>query len=277
MLYPTIIAILVLIILALSAAVVILWRRTGQVVDGLDEVSEDALKALYHLSRQSPTVSPCDLIRSAELEPSRYPIIASELQRRRWAELGGDGVRITVAGERRALELIRAHVHGSATLQIRRGSRSPRCTTRQCAVSTWPRLRRWTRLHGNWATRCRPHGDPIPGADGKMPQVDEGTPLTRWPEHRVGRIVHVEDEPPALFSQLAVLGLTPGAQVEVDERMPVQVLVWSGRQRLTLAPAAAERYSSSMRRLRGCRFPRWKSARRAGLSLLVKGSSWLSG
>ena len=82
MLYPTIIAILVLIILALSAAVVILWRRTRQVVYGLDEISEDALKALYHLSRQSPTVSSRDLIRSAELEPSRYPIIAAELQRR---------------------------------------------------------------------------------------------------------------------------------------------------------------------------------------------------
>ena len=109
-------------------------------------------------------------------------------------------------------------------------------------MSTWPRPSRWTRWRGNSATRSStPTAIPSPRADGEMPQVDEGTPLTSWPEHRVGRIVHVEDEPPALFSQLAVFGLTPGAQVEVDERMPVQVLVWSGRQRLTLAPAAAER------------------------------------
>jgi manganese transport protein len=53
-------------------------------------------------------------------------------------------------------------------------------------------------------------------------------------------VVHVEDEPPALFNQLALLGLTPGAQVEVDERMPARLLVWSGRQRLSLAPSAAE-------------------------------------
>ena len=52
--YPIFIAILVLIILAFSITVVILWRRTRQVVFGLDEVAEDALKALYHLGRQSP-------------------------------------------------------------------------------------------------------------------------------------------------------------------------------------------------------------------------------
>ena len=57
MLYPAIIGVLVVIIIALSTAVVILWRRSRQVVFGLDEITEDALKVLYHLSRQSPTVS----------------------------------------------------------------------------------------------------------------------------------------------------------------------------------------------------------------------------
>ena len=85
-----------------------------------------------------------------------------------------------------------------------------------------------------------PHGDPIPPRGGELPR-DGGTPLSRWPERRVGRVVHVEDEPPALLTQLALMGLTPGAQVEVDERTPGRVLVWSGRQRLALAPAAAER------------------------------------
>ena len=49
MFYQVIIAMLVLIIIALSVAVVMLWRRTRQVVYGVDEVAEDALKALYHL------------------------------------------------------------------------------------------------------------------------------------------------------------------------------------------------------------------------------------
>ena len=85
-----------------------------------------------------------------------------------------------------------------------------------------------------------PHGDPIPPRDGEVMR-DRGMPLTRWPERRIGRVIHVEDEPPALLTQLKLMGLTPGAQVEVDERTPGRVLVWSGRQRLALAPVIAER------------------------------------
>ena len=86
--------------------------------------------------------------------------------------------------------------------------------------------------------RFDPHGDPIPTREGDLP-AEQGTSLSQWPAHRIGRIVHVEDEPPSLFAQLALMGLTRGAQVEVDERTPGRVLVWSGRQRLSLTPAAA--------------------------------------
>ena len=86
--------------------------------------------------------------------------------------------------------------------------------------------------------RFDPHGDPIPTREGELPG-EQGTSLSQWPQHKIGRIMHVEDEPPSLFSQLALMGLTRGAQVEIDERTPGRVLVWSGRQRLSLTPAAA--------------------------------------
>ena len=163
MLYPTIIAILVLIILALSAAVVILWRRTRQVVYGLDEISEDTLKALYHLSRQSPSVSPRDLIRSAELEPSRYPIIAAELERRKWAEVDGDWVHISPAGERRALELIRAHRLWERYLADKEGFPLTALhdeATRREHLASPAQMDALARELGN--PQFDPHGDPIP-------------------------------------------------------------------------------------------------------------------
>jgi manganese transport protein len=248
MLYQMIIAVLLLIILAMSIAVVVLWRRTRRVVFGLDEIAEDVLKSLYHLGRQSAVVSSRDLIRASDLAPSRYPIIVAELQRRGWAEPQGDGaagsagLRITPDGERRALQLIRAHRLWERYLADKEGLPLTALhdeAMRREHLATPEQVDALARELGN--PQFDPHGDPIPTAAGEMPRIDEGTPLTKWPVHRVGRIVHVEDEPPALFSQLAAIGLTPGAQVEIDERMPAQVLVWSGRQRLTLAPAAAER------------------------------------
>jgi manganese transport protein len=249
MVYQVIIAVLVVVIIALSVAVVMLWRRTRQVVYGVDEVAEDALKALYHLGRGGQLVLSRELIRAADLQPRRYPTIAGELRRRKWAAVEADagaagepGLRITPEGERRALELIRAHRLWERYLADKEGLPLTALhdeATRREHLTTPEQLDELDRELGH--PRFDPHGDPIPTATGEMPGVGEGTDLLRFPLHRLGLVIHVEDEPPSLFSQLAAIGLTPGAQVEVDERMPGRVLVWSGKQRLTLAPAAAER------------------------------------
>jgi manganese transport protein len=235
-----IIILLSAIILGLIFVIYRLVRQSRRVTLGLDEVAEDALKDLYHLSRQRESVSPRDLIRSADLEPARFGLVQSELVRRGWVELTDQDLKITLAGSRRAIQLIRAHrlwerylvekegvplqaVHDEA--MRREHTTSPEETDRIEQELGFPRF--------------DPHGDPIPTRGGELEAHAQGIPLTQWPEKHLGRIVHVEDEPPALFSQLTLLGLTPGAQVEVDERTPGRVLIWSGRQRLTLAPALA--------------------------------------
>ena len=93
-----IIAALIAVIFALASAVVVLWRRTRRVSLGLDEITEDTLKALYYLSRQQPFVRSRDLIRAADLQPGRYALIASELRRRGWAQPEADALRISPAG-----------------------------------------------------------------------------------------------------------------------------------------------------------------------------------
>jgi manganese transport protein len=236
-----IIVVLAVAVIALSATVVVLLRRTRRAVLGLDELAEDTLKALYHLSREKPIVRSSDLARAAELQPNRLPMIVAELSRRGWAHADKDVLRIAPPGEKRALELIRAHRLWERYLAEKEGMALDALHDEA--------MRREHQITPEEADRLDeelghpkfdPHGDPIPPRGGELPG-DGGTPLSRWPERRVGRIVQVEDEPPALLTQLALMGLTPGAQVEVDEHTPGRVLVWSGRQRLALAPAAAER------------------------------------
>lgn len=234
------IAFLVIVIVALSVAVVVLWRQTRRITLGLDEIAEDTLKALYHLSRQQPLVRSRALIRAADLQPGRYALIASELQRRGWATAEGDALRLSDSGERRALELIRAHRLWERYLADKEGLALDALhdeAMRREHLSTPEEIDSLDRELGY--PRVDPHGDPIPTRDGELP-FEQGTLLSRWPRQRIGRIVQVEDEPPTLFAQLAVMGLTQGAQVEVDERTPGRLLVWSGRQRLSLTPAAAD-------------------------------------
>ncbi|TNE52025.1 MAG: hypothetical protein EP344_15915 [Bacteroidetes bacterium] len=59
-----------------------------------------------------------------------------------------------------------------------------------------------------------PHGDPIPTAEGQMPD-HKGQPLSTLQEGSIARIIHIEDEPHTIYEQLAALGLYPGMQVYV--------------------------------------------------------------
>lgn len=236
-----IIAILLFLVTVQAAVILILWRRSRQVVFGLDEAAEDALKALYHLARQKSPVNRSDLVRAAEIHPSWLPLIAGEMERRKWIAVEGSTLTILPAGERRAVELIRAHRLWERYLADKEGlaldALHQEAMRREHLISPEEADRLAAEL-GN--PRFDPHGDPIPLREGELAADAAGIPLTRWPVKRIGQIVHVEDEPPALFSQLALLGLTPGAQVEIDEREPNRVLLWSGRRRVALSPAAAE-------------------------------------
>ncbi len=59
-----------------------------------------------------------------------------------------------------------------------------------------------------------PHGDPIPSAKGEIPD-HKGQSLGSLKEGNIARIVHIEDEPKAIYQQLVALGLYPGMEVYI--------------------------------------------------------------
>jgi DtxR family Mn-dependent transcriptional regulator len=67
-----------------------------------------------------------------------------------------------------------------------------------------------------------PHGDPIPSARGEM-AAEIGQPLNTLTPGEGARIIHIEDEPPGLYAQLAALNLRPGMRVEVREKTELGV------------------------------------------------------
>jgi DtxR family Mn-dependent transcriptional regulator len=87
-----------------------------------------------------------------------------------------------------------------------------------------------------------PHGDPIPDAEGHF-VAHGGQPLSAWPLNRPGRIVHVEDEPEAIYAQLLAEGLYPGMEVTMLEATPQRVRFWANGDEHVLAPIVAANVS----------------------------------
>ena len=87
-----------------------------------------------------------------------------------------------------------------------------------------------------------PHGDPIPDATGQFVSHG-GQPFTAIALDQPAQIVHIEDEPEALYAQLVAEGLYPGMIVRMVEATPKRVRFWANGDEHVLAPILAANIS----------------------------------
>lgn len=81
-----------------------------------------------------------------------------------------------------------------------------------------------------------PHGDPIPTADGEIRKLG-GMPLSKMRNGEVGKVVHVEDEPKAIYSQLVALGIHKGMQIEILYSSNEKIRFLANGKEAVLAPS----------------------------------------
>jgi len=87
-----------------------------------------------------------------------------------------------------------------------------------------------------------PHGDPIPTAQGRIYEHG-GQSLNEMPLDRSLKIVHLEDEPPAVYAQLTAEGLHLGGRIRILERTPERIRFWANGNEVVLAPVVAANIS----------------------------------
>ncbi|MCL7958013.1 MAG: metal-dependent transcriptional regulator [marine benthic group bacterium] len=85
-----------------------------------------------------------------------------------------------------------------------------------------------------------PHGDPIPTAAGVVPPPS-GRPLASLEEGEIGKVTHVEDEPPELFRELVSAGIGPGTRIRLLNYSRDSVQFEADGHERTLSPAVASR------------------------------------
>jgi len=202
----------------------------------LSEPQEDYLKQIYLLGGNGRRVSTQALAHQFRVSPASVSEMISRLAQLELIEHAPyRGVRLTDAGRRVALEMLRHHrlietflveMLGYDWGQVHEEAErlehviSERFEERIAAAMGYP-------THD-------PHGDPIPTHDLSMPSEDLGVQLTALPIGMTSRVLRVATQDRDTLEFLGHLGLAPGRALQIlsIERRGVLVRVDKERQLL---------------------------------------------
>ena len=228
-------------VLAATTDSIARWQRTRR----LDErvLIEDALKHLYksQVYQRRPTIQ--SVAGAINISPDHAATLLDRLAEMELVTVTEQGYTLTPDGEAYALNVIRAH----------------RLWERYLADQTGYTETEWHELadsREHSLTRDEmsaisaelgfpsfdPHGDPIPTPEGDL-VGHGGRPLSIMPPGQSVQIVHIEDEPDAVYAQLMAEGLYPGMQLQLLETTPARIRFWALGREMVLAPVTAANVS----------------------------------
>ncbi len=214
-----------------------LWLRRGE-HRGRTQF-EDALKHVLAWQHRSKAATPESLAGALGLSPQAVLELMTRMETAGTIESATGGIRLTSKGEKRALQVVRAHRLWERYLSD--DANMPMGRIHQAAERAEHRLsgEELAELDAHLGhPRHDPHGDPIPTAEGFMVPLD-AVSLSEWPAGNYARIIHIEDEPDVIFRQIAAAGLRPGQIVRILETGGRQVVINDGESEHRLAPAVA--------------------------------------
>lgn len=181
---------------------------------------QDYLKRIYELTEDGSSASTNDLARELKISAPSVTGMVKKLASAKPAMVEyqkHQGVTLTPAGKRAALEVIRHHrlletwlvqMLGYSWDEVHEeAERLEHVISEEFEQRIAAALGHPTR---------DPHGELIPTEDLKMP-LEDSTPLSALRPNQTGTIQRVVAQDPSLLRHLDDLGLTPGVQIEVTE------------------------------------------------------------
>lgn len=206
-------------------------------------LQEDALKQVHKCERHNQQSTLENLAGALQISVNRAADLVTKMQTRELIEVRGQELRLTPQGRRYALQIIRSHRLWERYLAQETGYLEGEWHDQ----ADW--LEHQTLPEETDALDQRlgrpthdPHGDPIPTADGEL-VTHGGQPLTTMPMDKPLRIVHMEDEPEAVYAQILAEGLHLGMQIRLLESTPQRVRFWANGDEHLLAPIVAANIS----------------------------------
>jgi DtxR family transcriptional regulator, Mn-dependent transcriptional regulator len=248
---------LLFMILCIGALLLLFWPEKGlfprwQQARAINKrmLMEDALKHLYSTTsnQRRPTIQ--SIAGALHITTDKAAQLLASLDENGLVRVENGDFRLTSQGQGYALNIIRAHRLWERYLADKTGFAESewheRAERREHALSP-EEVDILSAELGN--PSYDPHGDPIPTAGGDLMALG-GTPLTAAQPGARLRIVHLEDEPEAVYAQLVAEGLYPGMELQLLEKSPSRVRFWAGGDECVLAPIVANNITVTPRVIR---------------------------
>ncbi len=214
------------------------WQRAREMTERV--LIEDALKHIHNCEADGQSPSLKSLAGALNVSANQAAEVLADLTAHRLVKRHDGELHLTSAGREYALRIIRAHRIYERYLAEKTGFEEAEWHTRAHQLEhrlTPAEVEELAQQLGN--PTHDPHGDPIPMADGTVVYPAGRTTLTQLSPDTPARIVHIEDEPEAIYAQLVAEGLHVGQEVRFLEASPQRVRFWAGDDEHILAPILA--------------------------------------
>ncbi len=217
------------------------WQRARQSTTRV--LIEDALKHLFscELDNRRPTLQ--SLAGALSISTNHAAEITGQLQNRELITLTNGEFHLTPTGREYALRVVRAHRLWERYLSERTGYAEvdwhSLAEQREHQLSP-AQLDALAASLGN--PTYDPHGDPIPTAQGEI-AAPAWHPLSSLTAGETAQIVHLEDEPALIYSQLVAEGLHTGMTIRILDRTAERIRFWANGDEHVLAPLLANNIS----------------------------------
>lgn len=214
------------------------WQRSRMMTDRI--LREDALKHIYHFENRgtNPTIE--SLAGALSITTNQASEVLDGLESMELVIQEGKNFQLSPDGRDYALRIIRAHRLYERYLAEETGFDEADWHTRAHDIEHILSPEEIEALAVRLGNPTHdPHGDPIPTADGLVIYPDESISLNNVTPSTTARIIHLEDEPVAIYAQLVAEGLYVGQEVQLIDESPQRVRFWAGDDEHVLAPILA--------------------------------------
>lgn len=200
---------------------------------------EDALKHLYDCEYTSLSCTINSIAGNLSITSDRAAKLVAKLESMGLVDSSGDALKLTSQGRSYALRVIRIHRLWERYLADETSTNESEwhgIAERMEHSFTQEQADRLAAKIGNPV--YDPHGDPIPSSKGELPDK-RGKPLNEMHVGEIANIVHIEDEPAAIYSQIVAEGLYPGMQIRMLENSERRVKFEANGEECVLSPLIA--------------------------------------